>query len=184
MPKRKSSRRKAARPSWIAPALLVVTAIAVGWFLFRPVHRIAHKPHHRVAVATATPEASASPEPSPSATATASAAPSASPTASPSASPTASPSVLPAIPGGPKLALIVDDCGQWVATERGFIALPIPITLSVLPDVHATTTIMREAADAGKGVMLHLPMETISRKFRSRRASTITKAARRAPIPA
>jgi polysaccharide deacetylase 2 family uncharacterized protein YibQ len=65
-------------------------------------------------------------------------------------------------PNGPKLALIIDDCGQWITTERGFVALPIPLTLSVLPDVHYGDTISREASDAGKGVMLHLPMETLS----------------------
>jgi polysaccharide deacetylase 2 family uncharacterized protein YibQ len=58
--------------------------------------------------------------------------------------------------------LIVDDCGQWIDTERAFIALDVPLTLSVLPDVHYTTQIAREASDAGKGVMLHLPMETLS----------------------
>jgi hypothetical protein len=58
--------------------------------------------------------------------------------------------------------LIVDDCGQWISTERGFVALDVPLTLSVLPDVPYTGTIAREAADAGKGVMLHLPMETVS----------------------
>lgn len=61
-----------------------------------------------------------------------------------------------------KLALIVDDCGQWLQTERGFIALGIPLTLSVLPDVHYTSEVAREASQAGKGVMLHLPMETLS----------------------
>jgi len=64
--------------------------------------------------------------------------------------------------GGARLALIVDDCGQWIDTERGFVALDVPLTMSVLPDVHYTSTIAREAADAGKGVMLHLPMETQS----------------------
>ncbi len=34
--------------------------------------------------------------------------------------------------------------------------------MSVLPDVHYGETIAREASDAGKGVMLHLPMETLS----------------------
>jgi polysaccharide deacetylase 2 family uncharacterized protein YibQ len=58
--------------------------------------------------------------------------------------------------------LIVDDCGQWLDTERGFIALGVPLTLSVLPDVHYTGLIAREASSAGKGVMLHLPMETMS----------------------
>ncbi|HLX25855.1 MAG TPA: divergent polysaccharide deacetylase family protein, partial [Candidatus Cybelea sp.] len=40
--------------------------------------------------------------------------------------------------------------------------LGVPITFSVLPDVHYTATIAREASAAGMGVMLHLPMETVS----------------------
>jgi polysaccharide deacetylase 2 family uncharacterized protein YibQ len=80
---------------------------------------------------------------------------------------TEAPSALPSSPSpaassGPKLALIIDDCGQWPDTERGFIALPIPLTLSILPDVRFNHTIEREAAAAGKGIMLHLPMETMS----------------------
>jgi len=63
---------------------------------------------------------------------------------------------------GPRLAIIIDDCGQWPATERAFIALPVPLTLSVLPDVRYNHAIEHEAAAAGKGVMLHLPMETLS----------------------
>jgi polysaccharide deacetylase 2 family uncharacterized protein YibQ len=84
-------------------------------------------------------------------------------TSLPTAAPTASPTSTPAAnPNGPQLALIVDDCGQWIATERGFVALGIPLTLSVLPDVPYTNVIATEASDAGKGVMLHLPMETLS----------------------
>ncbi len=77
-------------------------------------------------------------------------------TAAPVASPTT------AAPPGPRLALIVDDCGQWLDTERAFIALPIPLTLSILPDVRYNAIIAQEANAAGKGVMLHLPMETVS----------------------
>ena len=70
----------------------------------------------------------------------------------PSAVPAASPTSTPAANAqGPQLALIVDDCGQWIATERGFVALEIPLTLSVLPDVPYTGVIAREASDAGKG---------------------------------
>jgi len=69
---------------------------------------------------------------------------------------------LPAPSSGPKLALIIDDCGQWPDIERGFIAMSIPLTLSVLPDVRFNHAIEREAAAAGKGIMLHLPMETMS----------------------
>ena len=45
------------------------------------------------------------------------------------------------------------------ATERGFIALPVALTLSVLPHVRYGDAIARDARAAGKGVMLHLPME-------------------------
>ncbi|MDE2571526.1 MAG: divergent polysaccharide deacetylase family protein [bacterium] len=69
---------------------------------------------------------------------------------------------VPKVAGKPRVAIIVDDCGQWIATERGFLALPVPLTMSVLPDVHYTKTIAGEARAAGKGVMLHLPMEPVS----------------------
>lgn len=84
-----------------------------------------------------------------------------------------SPSPLPAASapaagehgGRPRLAIIIDDCGQWPVTERAFVALPFPVTLSVLPHVRFGSTIAREAAAAGKGVMLHLPMQTISGRY-------------------
>jgi len=59
----------------------------------------------------------------------------------------------------PRLAIIIDDCGQWPDTERAFIALPVALTLSVLPHVRYAAEIARAAEAAGKGVMLHLPME-------------------------
>jgi polysaccharide deacetylase 2 family uncharacterized protein YibQ len=71
----------------------------------------------------------------------------------------------PENPNGPQVALIIDDCGQWLTTERALIALPIPITLSVLPHVSYTAEIAKEAADAGKGIMLHLPMEPLSHAY-------------------
>jgi uncharacterized protein len=118
-------------------------------------------------VQTAQPEATA---PEASETAPPSEAPSESPSETPSTSPSETPNTTPGAsasaaavnPNGPKLALIIDDCGQWLPTERGFIALAVPLTLSVLPYVHGTATIANEAHDAGKGVMLHLPMETLS----------------------
>lgn len=72
------------------------------------------------------------------------------------------PGQSPRSDGAPQVAIIIDDCGQWLDTERGFIALPIPLTLSVLPHVHGGVAIAGEADAAGKGVMLHLPMETVS----------------------
>jgi uncharacterized protein len=73
------------------------------------------------------------------------------------------PAPLPAVSGGaPRLAIIIDDCGQWPVTEHGFLALPFPVTLSVLPHVRFGSVIARDASAAGKGVMLHLPMQTTS----------------------
>jgi polysaccharide deacetylase 2 family uncharacterized protein YibQ len=66
---------------------------------------------------------------------------------------------------GPEVALIIDDCGQWLNTERALIALPIPLTMSVLPHVTYTTQIAQEAANAGKGIMMHLPMEPLSHAY-------------------
>ena len=67
--------------------------------------------------------------------------------------------------GRPRLAIVIDDCGQWLDTERGFVDLPFPVTLSVLPHVRYGPQIAREAGAAGKGVMLHLPMQTISGRY-------------------
>jgi uncharacterized protein len=145
-----SKRRSRRRPSGGWPALLVlfIIACAAGWYLLRPIpHNVPIQPSQSPSAQTASTQTPVA--------VTASETPAPSPVASTTPTPTPNPS-------GPKLALIVDDCGQWVDIERGYIALPIPLTLSVLPHVHAGTQIAQEAQNAGKGVMLHLPMETIS----------------------
>lgn len=147
-------------PRRLALLTLVALAAVAGWWLLRPISRVAHRP----------PYVAALPHPSAGAalalpSETPSGVPSVTSSAAPSILPTAIPSVAPSVtanPNGVKLALIVDDCGQWIDTERGFIALGIPVTLSVLPDVPYAGVVAREASAAGKGVMLHLPMETLS----------------------
>ncbi|MFN2527462.1 MAG: divergent polysaccharide deacetylase family protein [Candidatus Baltobacteraceae bacterium] len=67
-----------------------------------------------------------------------------------------------ASPGDHRLAIIIDDCGQWPQTERALIALPIAITISVMPKERYTKEIAQAASDAGKGIMLHLPMEPVA----------------------
>lgn len=147
MSKRRSRRRLSG--GWPALLLLFVIACAAGWYLLRPLpHNGASAPSQPSVAQTASSE-------TPAAASSETAAPSPSPATS--ATPTLTPN-----PRGPKIALIVDDCGQWVDIERGYIALPVPLTLSVLPHVHAGAEIAQEAHDAGKGVMLHLPMETLS----------------------
>jgi uncharacterized protein len=83
-----------------------------------------------------------------------------------SATATATPAVRSGESGErPRLAIIIDDCGQWPVTERAFVALPFPVTLSVLPHVRFGSAIARDASAAGQGVMLHLPMQTISGEY-------------------
>jgi polysaccharide deacetylase 2 family uncharacterized protein YibQ len=99
------------------------------------------------------------------------------PVAAPSPSPNAAatPDETPAAAGTrPRLAIIIDDCGQWIGTERRFVALDFPVTLSVLPHVRYGPEIAREADAAGKGVMLHLPMQTISGRYPGPGTITIT----------
>lgn len=156
----KNSRR---RRSAVSPLTLLIVVVAIagfGWWLFAPrgggprgVAQLTPSPLPTPTFAVA----SASPSPSPS--------PSMTPIPTFTPIPTLTPLPLPTRTvntGAPRVALIVDDCGQWIDTERGFVALGIPLTMSVLPDVPYTGTIAKEASQAGKGVMLHLPMETIS----------------------
>jgi hypothetical protein len=173
VPKKSNPRRRRSSGSPVLGILiLALAAAAAGWWLLTPRHA-SHAPREigEVVPAVTVPPSPAPPSPSPlplgspvtpEPTASASSSPGPS---SPAAASGVSPSpraIASYPPGAPKLALIVDDCGQWIATERAFVALDVPLTLSVLPDVPYTTTIAREAAGAGKGVMLHLPMETIS----------------------
>jgi uncharacterized protein len=149
---------------WLALGLLFGVAAYAGWFVgggTRP--RI--PTHHRAAsgldahakVEERTAPASP-PEPAPSdATATSS------PMPIPIATVSAPPAEGSSSAGQPRLAIIIDDCGQWIDTERAMIALPIPLTVSILPGMRYTSTIEREASQAGKGIMLHLPMEPSSK---------------------
>jgi len=113
-------------------------AVFVSWALFSQMYRMPRRPAQTFGGPPPPPSAGGSP--SPLATAT-----------------------TGATPGAFTVAIVIDDAGQWPATERGYLALPIPLTLSVLPHVRYTAQIAQEAADAGKGVMLHLPMEPLGR---------------------
>ncbi len=86
-------------------------------------------------------------------------APSVAPTTAPTAAPVSASASPSPQPSGPRLAIVIDDCGQWPDIEHGFIAMPEAITLSVLPHVRYGTSIADDAHAAGKDVILHLPME-------------------------
>ncbi len=134
-------------------------ALFVAWALFGQFYRMPQQPVAPVATSSPAPVATAAP---PLRAATAAPQSPASPEA------TATPS------GTITVAIIIDDCGQWPVTERGFLALPIPLTLSILPYVRYTAQIAGDAAAAGKGLMLHLPMQPLGRDTAGRGEITTT----------
>jgi uncharacterized protein len=64
-----------------------------------------------------------------------------------------------AVRGGRRLAIILDDMGNDRAEDDAVIALPYPLTVSVLPHLPLSAEIADEAARRGDEVMLHLPMQ-------------------------
>jgi polysaccharide deacetylase 2 family uncharacterized protein YibQ len=129
-------------------AIAFLLALFVAWALFGQSYRTPRRP--AIAVTTSSPRAEAT-----------EALPLPLTTAQPQANIT--PAASPPSSGAITVAIIIDDCGQWPATERGFLALPIPLTLSILPYVRYAGEIADDAASAGKGIMLHLPMEPLGR---------------------
>lgn len=136
-----------------------VTLIVRGDTTPRP----AHVAHRALPVVTVAPASVAEPQSGVPASPIARALPAAPASLAPTATPSYEAGTATAAPpGGAQLALIIDDCGQWPDTERGFIAMPIPLTMSVLPHVRFGSEISHEAQAAGKDVILHLPMEPMS----------------------
>jgi polysaccharide deacetylase 2 family uncharacterized protein YibQ len=61
---------------------------------------------------------------------------------------------------GPVVAIVIDDFGYAMNDDvTGFLDLPFPVSVSVLPGTPHGKAIASEAAAAGKEVLLHLPME-------------------------
>jgi len=58
------------------------------------------------------------------------------------------------------LAIIIDDMGYDRAAADAVIALPFPITVSVLPHLPISSEVAEEATSRGDQVLLHLPMES------------------------
>lgn len=65
----------------------------------------------------------------------------------------------PETPGRLRVAVIFDDAGYNLRTAREVLALPRPVTISVLPDLPFSTPIAEEAARRGVEVILHLPVQ-------------------------
>jgi len=69
-----------------------------------------------------------------------------------------------AAPGGgaARLAIIIDDLGGDRTAADTLLALPFPLTASVLPNLQFSTEVADEAYRRGDHVMLHLPMQAES----------------------
>ncbi|MGA1845171.1 MAG: divergent polysaccharide deacetylase family protein [bacterium] len=60
---------------------------------------------------------------------------------------------------GHRVALIIDDLGYNMDLAEALLAIDVPLTVSILPNLPYTHAIARRAVERGKEVILHLPME-------------------------
>ena len=60
----------------------------------------------------------------------------------------------------PRLAIILDDLGYDRAAADSLLALPFPLTVSVLPHLPLSAEVAEEAFRRGDQVLLHLPMQS------------------------
>lgn len=63
---------------------------------------------------------------------------------------------------GPRLAIIIDDLGEDPAAADKVLALPFPLSASVLPHLPYSSEIAEQAFRRGDQVLLHLPMQAES----------------------
>jgi polysaccharide deacetylase 2 family uncharacterized protein YibQ len=61
----------------------------------------------------------------------------------------------------PRLAIIIDDLGNDPAEAKAVVALPFPLTASVLPHLDYSAQTADEAWRRGDQVILHLPMQPV-----------------------
>jgi uncharacterized protein len=64
--------------------------------------------------------------------------------------------------GAPRLAIILDDLGHDRAAAESLLALPFPLTVSVIPHLPYSSEVAEDAFRRGDQVLLHLPMESES----------------------
>ncbi len=72
-----------------------------------------------------------------------------------------------------KLSIIVDDMGRGTSTSKKFLNLPPEINLSFLPELKNSVTSAALAKRKGHVVMIHVPMETVGKRFKFRNGQGI-----------
>jgi polysaccharide deacetylase 2 family uncharacterized protein YibQ len=65
----------------------------------------------------------------------------------------------PPEPPRPRVAIVIDDLGYDGRLARSFLALQEPLSFAVLPHGTFSKSIARQVHEAGRDVLLHLPME-------------------------
>lgn len=73
--------------------------------------------------------------------------------------PAAKPTPRPLLPGGPKVAIVMDDLGMDLASARALLAIDLPVTFAILPWNERAPQVAELAHRAGREVLIHLPME-------------------------
>ena len=61
----------------------------------------------------------------------------------------------------PVVAIIIDDLGHRMPIAQRVIAFPVPVACAVLPDTPHAGRIAARAREAGKEVLLHLPLQAV-----------------------
>ena len=59
---------------------------------------------------------------------------------------------------GARIAVVVDDAGGVEGDLAGYLALPMPMTISIIPSFAHATDVAERTHAAGKEVLLHLPL--------------------------
>lgn len=62
-----------------------------------------------------------------------------------------------------EVVVVMDDLGYSLERGRRVLALPVPVTLALLPHAPATAEIARQARHSGHELILHQPMEPLPR---------------------
>lgn len=65
--------------------------------------------------------------------------------------------------GAAELAVVIDDLGYSSRQAERVLALPVPVTLALLPFAPATAEIAQRALETGHELILHQPMEPMPR---------------------
>jgi polysaccharide deacetylase 2 family uncharacterized protein YibQ len=63
-----------------------------------------------------------------------------------------------------RVAVVIDDVGYNLEQLQSFLTFPGPISLSVLPNLPHSSESARRVVEAGKELLLHLPMEAVNGK--------------------